>query len=618
MNSSATLRAQEKFAEAQAFEARGELEAAEATYRQLLAAHPGQPALLARLALVRKERGAFSEAEGLLRRAIAAAPEEAALYSNLGNVLRNLERLADAEASYRKALAIDPAFGEASYNLGTVLEDGGRHDEALAAYRDSIARGYSNPSAKVRVAAILLGSEKPTEALTILDSVVQAGATFEAHYYRGLALAQMERFEDAAAELRRAASLKPESTAALGALANSLRNANRFDEALDVQWRLVEIAPADAVSHEALNRLAWMAGRNDLFLRSFAYARDRGIEDPALLASEAQMRLQRNDPRGAEPLLRRALEIAPAQANAAALLGRLLSRRGRHDESFQAFTQAIRTEPNFGAYRNEFGYALLKGGEARPALAQFEAARRLNPVDQLALAGVCLAYRALGDSRYQRLVDIDSFVRVYRLDVPAGYADSEAFNRALGEELLALHTTTAEPLDQTLHGGTQTEGLLFNRKGRAIAQVREQIWAIVGDYVASMAQSHDHPLLSRKEEAWSFTHSWSCKLRSSGFHSNHVHPMGWISSAYYVALPDALNDTSTKQGWLKFGESNLELGGDDRPEHFVKPEVGQLVLFPSYFWHGTVPFDAADDRLTIAFDAVPGMTEPLTLAMTAY
>ena len=33
--------------------------------------------------------------------------------------------------------------------------------------------------------------------------------------------------------------------------------------------------------------------------------------------------------------------------------------------------------------------------------------------------------------------------------------------------------------------------------------------------------------------------------------------------------------------------------------------AGRLVLFPSYMWHGTVPFHDAASRTTIAFDAVP-------------
>ena len=37
----------------------------------------------------------------------------------------------------------------------------------------------------------------------------------------------------------------------------------------------------------------------------------------------------------------------------------------------------------------------------------------------------------------------------------------------------------------------------------------------------------------------------------------------------------------------------------------VQPWVGRLVLFPSYTWHGTVPFHAPQNRTTIAFDAIP-------------
>ena len=97
--------------------------------------------------------------------------------------------------------------------------------------------------------------------------------------------------------------------------------------------------------------------------------------------------------------------------------------------------------------------------------------------------------------------------------------------------------------------------------------------------------------------------SWSCRLHSGGFHDNHVHHKGWISSAYYVALPDATRES--EQGWLKFGESNIALGERDRPERLVQPVVGKLVLFPSYYWHGTVPFASNDPRMTVAFDVVP-------------
>lgn len=613
---SGSVNAQEKFATAQALEAQGDLDAAEAAYRQLLATMPGQPVLLARLALVRKARGALGEAESLLRRAILAAPQEPALHNNLGNVLRNAGRLADAEASYRKALTLNPAYGEAFYNLGVALEDSGRQEESLSAYRQALVTGFAKPIVRVRIGAMLLASGDAADALSEIEAAAAADPQlFDAHYYRGLALARLERFDEAVGALNQAVALRPASLEALNAVANNLRAANRYDEALDVYWRMVDVAPVLADTHEKLNRLAWMAGRTDMFLKSFSYVRERQGDDAALLTAEAQLRMQRNDNAGAEPLLKRALALAPARADTSALLGRLLSQRGHFDESFDAFSQAVQTEPGVGLFRNEFGYALLKGNEARQALAQFETALGTDPADQLALAGMCLAYRALGDSRYRALTNIDAFVRAYPLSVPSGYADAAAFNRAVAEELLQLHKLTAEPLDQTLRGGTQTPGILFLRSSKVVQQVREQIAAAVDDYVRAMEARPDHPLLSRKRGDWSFTHSWSCKLRSSGFHTNHVHPMGWISSAYYVSLPDELNDN---HGWLKFGESNLGLGGDDRPERFVKPVVGQLVLFPSYMWHGTVPFQSAADRLTIAFDVVPGKIDPATITTAPY
>ena len=35
-----------------------------------------------------------------------------------------------------------------------------------------------------------------------------------------------------------------------------------------------------------------------------------------------------------------------------------------------------------------------------------------------------------------------------------------------------------------------------------------------------------------------FSGSWSVRLPGAGHHANHIHPAGWLSSAFYVALPD--------------------------------------------------------------------------------
>ena len=111
--------------------------------------------------------------------------------------------------------------------------------------------------------------------------------------------------------------------------------------------------------------------------------------------------------------------------------------------------------------------------------------------------------------------------------------------------------------------------------------------------------------MSRRTRAFEYTGSWSSRLRDCGFHTNHVHPEGWISSCYYVALPPVVEDVQERQGWIKFGEPALEVSLKDPIRRAIQPKPGRLVLFPSYMWHGTIPFRDAHPRTTIAFDVVP-------------
>jgi hypothetical protein len=72
-----------------------------------------------------------------------------------------------------------------------------------------------------------------------------------------------------------------------------------------------------------------------------------------------------------------------------------------------------------------------------------------------------------------------------------------------------------------------------------------------------------------------------------------------------VELPPSTHQGDGQQGWIKFGESSLGLGGEDAIQRVIQPKPGRLVLFPSYVYHGTIPFDDEAERLTIAFDVVP-------------
>jgi len=114
-----------------------------------------------------------------------------------------------------------------------------------------------------------------------------------------------------------------------------------------------------------------------------------------------------------------------------------------------------------------------------------------------------------------------------------------------------------------------------------------------------------HPFLSQpRDRPIRFAGSWSVRLRSNGRHTNHVHPQGWISSAFYVSLPQRAQGEPEDAGWFTLGSPDDRLGLELEPWRKIQPREGQLVLFPSWMWHGTVPFRDGE-RLTVAFDVAP-------------
>ncbi len=173
---------------------------------------------------------------------------------------------------------------------------------------------------------------------------------------------------------------------------------------------------------------------------------------------------------------------------------------------------------------------------------------------------------------------------------------------ATADVLRKLHKAREHPFDQTLRGGTQTEGTLFLRSDPAIVRLRLAIEAGIRTYIDGLPPvDAAHPLLGRPRGGFRFTGSWSVRLRAGGNHVNHVHPEGWLSSALYVSLPETLGKEGQHDGWFTTGCPQEELGLRLPPTRRIEPKPGTLVLFPSTMWHGTVPF-VGGERLTIAFD----------------
>lgn len=235
--------------------------------------------------------------------------------------------------------------------------------------------------------------------------------------------------------------------------------------------------------------------------------------------------------------------------------------------------------------------------EADEALAVIEPLAERVPADQSVLSLLGLA-RRLADRPWY---DAD-LVRGHVIDTPAGWPDLSSFLADLAVSLRRLHGLRTHPVGQSLRHGTQTAVDLKASDDPVIQAFLGAVQGPITRHVAGLGAGSD-PLRRRNTGAWRMAGCWSVQLAPGGFHAPHVHPNGWLSSACYVELPAAV-DAGGHEGWLGFGGAPFAPDVFP-PVRFEKPEPGKLVLFPSYLWHGTVPFTGDRPRLTIAFDVVP-------------
>lgn len=590
------------FARVEQLRLAGQSAEAENLCRRLLQKQPASVAVLNALAMLLADRHQLDEAKALLQSAIELSPDEAVLQNNLGNLLYRADDPAAAERAYHKAVTLKSDYAEAWFNLGVVRSALERREEAVTAYERAIAIAPNYWPAQVQIGAMLHQKGDNLAALKALDAAMPAAAnSYDAHYYRGTVLHALKRHNEAVAAFGQAILLRPQRFEAHYALAGTLAASGREDEAIHSYKRAIEAQPDYLPAHREYNNLVHAMGKDVRALQSYAFGRSQSGDTPELLLAEAELMLRLNDGAAAERLLRLA---PPDRGDIASALGRALALQSRFEEAAEILHRAVRAEPLAVRHYHALAIILLRQGDAAQAHDILLEALALNPHHQATLAYLTLVYRRLGKSEFSRLFDPALLVREYRLPVPAGFADTNSFNGALAAELERLHTRRSAPIDQTLQGGTQTAAALFDRDVREIGLLQDAIREAVADFIKSLPRDARHPFLSRQDTEFHFSGSWSCRLASGGFHTNHIHEEGWISSAYYAALPDNLGAGS--QGALRFGQSNLLLGRDDIPSHIVQPEVGKLVLFPSYYWHGTEPFHAAQSRLAVAFDILPG------------
>ena len=546
--------------------------------------------------------GQRPEAIEILRALVASSPTLTQAHRLLGVALVETGDSTGAERAFRAALALEPGMTPALIGLSELLGQTDRPAEGVALLKPHVRDTTTDLVLLSAFGAALQVAGQFEEAVAVFRRAAEAWpASAVAEHNLAGALSDLQSFPDSEAAARRAFAKGIDAPESWLVLAQALAGQGRTDEARRAYQEALNRRPDYSGAMGALARLIWMETGDALSaLEVFERPSEAAKRNPWILSEKAKLLETMGDRPAAYNALRAALALADD-----ALLHQYATQVAANIDPDRARFHAERA---FALKPNNYGViaALCQANLAvgRPDVANNLAAQlcRRNPLDQYALALQATAWRMLGDVRHEKLYDYDAFISRSIIDTPNGWNSLDAYLGDLAAALGALHTDKAHPVGQSLRYGTQTRLDLTLSQDPVIKAFFEAIDSPIRRHISGLKAGSD-PLQARKRANYAFNGAWSVRLRSSGFHVNHVHPQGWLSSACHISLPEAIDQG--REGWLCFGEPGIPTEPRLAAEHFIKPAPGVLVLFPSYMWHGTTPFTDDAARLTIAFDVVP-------------
>ena len=358
-------------------------------------------------------------------------------------------------------------------------------------------------------------------------------------------------------------------------------------------------------------RLAGLLSMCDRHRETLTLLRDAADPDFAEAMMMTQALLALEDPEATREA-REAANLAFSMADgdrgrAAALadLGKAEIRLG-HPEARRTLVRALQLDPhNKDACKRLAGlYSAVDDSVAALALTDALAAQGVG--HSRMFAARVLAMARLG--RIEEAREAEAWDRLHltrRLPPPPGWASPEAFNVALAAELVAHPGLHLERYGAASHRTWRIDNTsshfapLAQQLLARIAEIAERHFAAIADI--------DHAMIRVRPPALTL-HSWCVITDEDGFETWHVHPFGWLSGVYYVAVPEAVATAGDERGHIAFGLPEEQVGdGTARAfgRRLVRPEPGLMLIFPSHCYHRTYPHGASGRRICIAYDFWP-------------
>ena len=536
----------------------------------------------------------------IYQKALQLNPNHIDAYNNIGLALYEQGRFNAAVEIYQKAIEIEPSFADVHYNLGNSLKQNGNLKKAIQSYQASLRIEPDDPEVLLNYSNALRSYgdfdraiENYTKALKIEPHL--AGA----QQNKDQAVEEKSVINDLVLNLAGIAKLEVGSAGFANCTGNILEGRGYLDAAMESFKRALEINPNYAEAYYSM-------GMN---------LKNRGEFDAAL------------------DCYKQAIKIQPDYVEVYRNIGNILQSKGEFEAAIDCYKQILKLMPNDAQAYKAMGNVLMENRDPVSAISCYEEAIKLfsENVDEIKKIQPKLLVALFSvDDKYRVCKKLDELISLghnnatigsyasraalrYDIDIDNPFCN-QPLDYVLEKSLLKLcnfdeffvkpsvkvlgFETVSLRKQELLIKGSQTAGNIFETENYFARQVQEFIRIEIKKYRDNFEGSSEGLILDWPSD---YTLSgWLVSMKSGGAIRPHMHENGWISGSIYINVPKSqIKDSGNLVVCVNTTNENQEY------KQIINVNTGSLCLFPSSLLHYTFPFDSTEDRIVLAFDAVP-------------
>ena len=494
---------------------------------------------------------------------------------------------------------------------------------------------HSQPSPQQIQAVInLLNSGQLQQAETQAKQLIATHPnTFILHHALSLSLDGQQKYTEAAISYQNALKLQPEkfgqkSADLLFNLGIALTQLNRLDEAANAYTQAIKLQANFFEAYGNLGTIFQRQGKLNDAINSYQAGLKINPQDARGHFNLGTVLRDSGDLAAAVISYQKAIQLFPNYTDAHNNLGETLRDQGNMEAAVKSYQAALARNANHANANYNMAEFLMLAKQYDEAITFFE---RSQLDDWQARKLYCLykaekfdAFKANRDALAGGMPNNSPFIATLsaHYSINTNQQDNYNFcknglefvyqNNMVSSSLVAEllndinHADIAERKQGRLTNGQQSAGNLFKRPEASFRKLAELIKQEFVRYKQQFAEA-DCMLIKTFPTECEFTSSWYVKMQQGGHLNAHIHEIGWLSGAVYLAMPPK----NGPEGAFEYG-----LHGDDYPilapkttadfpTQQILPNVGDIVLFPSSLFHRTIPFNASEPRICIAFDLKP-------------